>query len=77
MTDIYINELCIKLGLPDRNKYHVTEVATFALKLVELIGNRQFIVNGDRLVQVRIGINTGNSQTLVYEDFLLTFEGIE
>lgn len=46
-------------GLPDRNKYHVTEVANFALQLIDLISKRQFIVNEDRIVQVRIGINTG------------------
>lgn len=48
-------------GLPDRNKYHVTEVANFALQLIDLISKRQFIVNEDRIVQVRIGVNTGMS----------------
>ncbi|KAK3093507.1 hypothetical protein FSP39_016564 [Pinctada imbricata] len=46
-------------GLPDRNKHHAVEVATFALNLVELISKRQFIINENRIVQVRIGINTG------------------
>lgn len=51
-------------GLPDRNKYHVTEVANFALQLIDLISKRQFIVNEDRIVQVRIGINTGISSSI-------------